>query len=150
MWWTRTSRLAIKKSLFLPATKRAVPTYSRTRSAYRGTSLVRKRLPPETYSRPMPTVLRHSLGGGGGGLSSEVPLCRHPNEKCVQGYLAHKKTLTPLGPDPHGILGIDLRCGPGRVRFLMSEVPLYLHPNVPIRSAKSLSRFCPDPLCRGA
>ena len=41
---------------------------------YRGTSLIRKRLPLRPYSRPMPMVLRRSLGGGGVFVMSEVAL----------------------------------------------------------------------------
>ena len=41
---------------------------------YRGTSLIRKRLPLGTYSRPMPRALRKSRGGGGSFLMSEAPL----------------------------------------------------------------------------
>ena len=40
----------------------------------------------------------------------------------VQGYLAHAETPTPLGPPK--TLGIGLQQGPGRARFLVSEVPL--------------------------
>ena len=39
----------------------------------------------------------------------------------VQGYLAHEKTHTPLGPPR--TLGIGL--GPSGVRFFVSEVTLY-------------------------
>ena len=41
----------------------------------------------------------------------------------MQGYLAHKKTPTPL--DRHRSLGMVLLQGPRGVRFLISEVPLY-------------------------
>ena len=43
------------------------------REEYRGTSLQRKRTPPEPYRRPMPRVLEGSLGGGRF-LMGEVPL----------------------------------------------------------------------------
>ena len=42
----------------------------------------------------------------------------------LQGYLAHKKTPTPLGPPR--TLGIGLRYGPRGVRSFVSELPLYL------------------------
>ena len=79
---------------------------------------------------------------------SEVPLYKHARHPCtpteplseqdlkrvaasktilvlmaLQGYLAHKKLLPPYYH--HRSLGIGLLKGPGRVRFLMSEVPLY-------------------------
>ena len=41
----------------------------------------------------------------------------------LQGYLAHKKKRTPLGPPRTP--GIGLRLGPRGVCFLVSEVPLY-------------------------
>ena len=74
-----------------------VPLYRHAGSSctglYRGTSLIKKSTPKD------PT----------GGL-------------CLQRYLAHKKTPTPLAPPR--TLGIALRWGPRGVRFLGSEVPL--------------------------
>jgi hypothetical protein len=58
--------------------------YPPTAQGYRGTSLIRKRIPLGPYRRPMPRVLGGSLGGGRF-LMSEVPL-----------YLAHKKS-PPVG-----------------------------------------------------
>ena len=43
------------------------------RQSYRGTSLIRKRLPLGPYSRPIPRALWWSMGGGLF-LMSEVPL----------------------------------------------------------------------------
>ena len=42
----------------------------------------------------------------------------------IHGYLAPKKKFTP--PDPPRTLGIGLRLGLRGVRFLVSEVPLYI------------------------
>ena len=63
-----------------------------------------------------------------------IQQCRLQRDRVssVQGYLALKKTPTPLARTPLGhpydplrTLGIGLRWGPKGVRFLVSEVPLY-------------------------
>ena len=55
---------------------------------------------------------------------SEVPLYGFCTRRKVQGYLAHEKTQLP-----RGLLGLCLGThgGPGGVRFLICEVPLYTH-----------------------
>jgi len=77
-------------------------------AGYRGTSLIRNIAPLGPFSRNMPRAIWWSQGGGLF-LMREVPLyrgspsCRKPksevdHEASLQGYLAHKKTPTPLGP----------------------------------------------------
>ena len=74
---------------------------------YRGTSLIRSNPPVGPSSSPMPRDLRGSYGGGHF-LMGEVPLYRFRNlsggpdgelsgYRGLQGYLARKKTPTPLG-----------------------------------------------------
>ena len=73
----------------------------------RGTLLVGKRLPPGPFSRPMPTVLRCAaarLVATRLATASLVVNLRLQGwtyrpvqgwQKCLQGYLAHKKTHPP-------------------------------------------------------
>ena len=56
----------------VPIGETGIDTY--TDSMYRGTLLIRRRLPVEPYSVPEPRALWWSSGGGGQLLMGEVPL----------------------------------------------------------------------------
>ena len=70
--------------------------YRTNPEVYRGTSLIRKRLPLGPYSRPMPRVLRGFTGGGGVFLCARCPCmgsCR------CRANLAHIRQSVPeAGP----------------------------------------------------
>ena len=77
---------------------------------YRGTSLIRNTPLLGPYSGPITRVVWWSYGGGAGSYERGTPVQQEdaPPSKAwievlnvsfsLQGYLAHKKTLTPLGP----------------------------------------------------
>ena len=83
---------------------------AKSRYMYRSTSLTRFCPPLGPYSRPMPRHRRWSWGRMTISYERGTP---------VQGYLAHKKTSTPLGLRRRPTVG----CRWGA--FSLSEVPLY-------------------------